>query len=359
MIKLFSTKTITGNPYDAMDTTFISIFSYFNKEEAVYYSEAPEDFQEIGAIKKIKLRFKNQFLRILEKAFLMRRLKPDYLFGYGGFAELPFVFLKPKSIKYIINFHSILVRRGDSDWPVRTPWFLRSYLFKKADIIVVISKAARKTILDYFPQKRVELVYSGVNLDEFISRNFDREYLKKKFDIKFNQPLVIYIGTLQSRKRPDVFIEIARRYQKANFLMVGRGDQKFLEAAKDLLNLKYIEKMERDDIAKLFASADVLLFPSINEPYGLVIVEAMASGMPVIVSASGAFPELVKDGEDGFLIPVAENEIDHFIFALDKIIDNKNLWEKLSQHAVRNVKRFSWENTAKGYKDILLIKNFR
>ena len=219
---------------------------------------------------------------------------------------------------------------------------------------MAISEWVRKTILDYFPEKKVELIYSGVDLDFFISQKKDWNYLSKKFDIHFDKPLVIFIGSLNLRKRPDVFIKIAANYPKANFLMIGKGDAGFLKYTENSKNFQYIDKMNREDIAKLFASADVLLFPSLQEPYGLVVVEAMASGLPVVVSASGAFPELVNDGKDGFLVPVDNEEIDNFTRVLDQILFDKNLWQKMSKNAVQNVKRFSWENTAKGYKKILL-----
>lgn len=356
MISLFATKPISGNPYDAMDTTFISIFSHFKKGEVIYYTEAPLNFPETGVFKKINLKFKNKFLRILKKVFLMRRLKPDYVFGCASILDLPFILLKPRRTKYLMNFHSILVRRGTPDWPVRTPWFLRKFLFEKADIVVAISESARKTIIDCFPQKRVELIYSGVDLDFFVPEKRDLNYLKKKFNIRFDKPLVVYVASLHPRKRPDVFIEIARRYLGAEFLMIGKSDgvHDFLSAAQGLKNFRYIERMEREEIAKLFSSASVFLFPSLQEPFGLVVVEAMACGLPVIVSASGAFPELVKDDEDGFLIPVGGREIDNFTEAIGKILSDKKLWQKFSTNAINNVKRFSWENTAKGYKKILL-----
>jgi len=61
MVKIFSTKTISGNPSDAMDTTFFSIFSRFSKNEAVYYAEASEDFVEAGAIKKYHSKAETEF----------------------------------------------------------------------------------------------------------------------------------------------------------------------------------------------------------------------------------------------------------------------------------------------------------
>ena len=356
MVKIFSTKTISGKPYDAMDTTFFAIFSRFDDNEILYYAESPDNFVETGAMKKIILNNKSKFLRLIEKIIFMIKLKPDYLFGYGSILELPYVIFKPKTTKYIINFHSILVRKGSNNWPVRTPWFLRKFLFEKAEFIVAISEFAKKTITNFFPNKEVKMIYSGAELKFFTPEKENRIALRKKFNINFDAPLVAYVGTLQPRKRPDIFIEVAKRCKEVNFVMVGQEDgvHDYLKGAKNLKNFQYVEVMGRNEVAQLFASADIFLFPSVQETFGAVVVEAMASGTPVIVSRSGAFPELVRDNFDGFLVPVDSNEIDTFVSDIRKILKDKNLYNFLSKNAIRNAERFSWQWTSDNYKKVLL-----
>jgi len=266
------------------------------------------------------------------------------------------VLCKPKHTKYIINFHSILIKEGNEYWPVRTPWFLRKFLFQKADIIVAISESAKRTIINFFPNKDVKLIYSGVDLNFFVPQKENKAALQEKFGINFNTPLIVYVGTLQPRKRPDIFIEVAKRCEECSFLMVGREDgiHDFLKEAEGLKNFQHIRKMSREDIAQLFASADVFLFPSLQEPFGLVVVEAMAAGIPVIVSESGSFPELVRDGIDGFLVPVDAREIDNLVVVLRKVLNDKNLYAVLSRNAIQDAKRFSWDRTADEYKKVLL-----
>lgn len=354
MVRIFAVKTISGNPYDAMDTTFVSVFSRFSPEDAEYLTDAPERFEERGAIRKMPLGGARGFTRLIRKILLMRRVRPDWLFGYGGVADLPFILFRPRGTKYVINYHSILVRHATKDWPVRTPWAARRFIMRRADVIVAISEFARRTILAEFPDARVELVYSGVDTAFFGPERRDKEALRAKYGIGFTKPLVVYMGTLQSRKRPDIFIAVAGLCPQFDFLVVGKGDPAFLEPARGLANFQYVERMGREDVARLFASADALLFPSLQEPFGLVVVEAMASGLPAVVSASGAFPELVRSGIDGVLVPVESGEIAAFADALNAIIRSSDTAVRFRKNAVLGAARFDWEATARGYERLLL-----
>lgn len=354
MIKIFAVKTVSGNPYDAMDTTFVSIFSRFDPNDAEYLTDAPERFEEHGAIRKMSLGGARGFMRLIRKILLMRRVCPDWLFGYGGLADLPFLVFKPRGTRYVINYHSILVRRATKDWPVRTPWAVRRFIMRRADVIVAISEFARRTILAEFPHARVELIYSGVDTAFFGPEKSDKETLRAKYGIGFARPLVVYMGTLQSRKRPDVFIAVAKSCPQFDFLMVGKGDTAFLEPARGLANFQYVERMEREDVARLFASAEALLFTSLREPFGLVVVEAMASGLPAVVSASGAFPELVRSGTDGVLVPVEGGEVAAFAKALSAVISSPETTLRFRNNAVLGAARFDWDATVRGYRRLLL-----
>ena len=340
-----------------MDTTFVSIFSRLDPKRAEYLTDVPESFKEVGALRVMGLRHKNAFMRLIEKILLMRRVRPDWLFGYGSALDLPFILCKPRGTKYVINYHSILIRRSTRDWPVRTPWFLRRFIMRRADVIVAISEFARQTIRAEFPHGRVELIYSGVDTGFFSPEKRDRGALGAKYGISFAKPLIVYVGSLQTRKRPDIFIAVARLCPQFDFCMVGKGDAAFLALASDLHNFKYVERMDREDVARLFASADAFLFPSLYEPFGLVVVEAMASGLPVIVSASGAFPELVHDGIDSRLIPVGIDDGRACAAALSALLSDDALFKSLSKNAVSAAARFSWDATAKGYEQLLLGRN--
>lgn len=357
MVKIFAVKAISGNPYDAMDTTFISIFSRLNPKDFEYLTDAPQSFAETGSIRVMGLRHKNAFARLIEKIIAMRRVKPDWLFGYGSVFDLPFIVFRPRGTKYVINYHSIFMRRSTADWPIRTPLFLRRYIMRRADVVVAISEFARETIRAEFPRARVELVCSGVDTAFFSPEKRDRETLRAKYGISFARPLIVYVGSLQSRKRPDIFIATARICPQFDFCMVGKGDTAFLGPAENLPNFKYVERMGREDIARLFASADAFLFPSLHEPFGLVVVEAMACGLPVVVSASGAFPELVHDGVDGLLVPVGADDTGACAAALCALLGDIALREKIAKNAVSGAARFSWDATAAGYERLLLGEN--
>jgi len=345
MIKTLSLKKLTGNPADGIDNFTLAVFGRLNKDNIRFFASVYKGFKEFGSIEILKE----------SKLFFLLKERPDYLWGIGALRELFYLLFKPNKTKYVINFHTILIKK-DGPWKVKTPWFLRKLIFSKADLIICPSEFSGQSVKKYFPSKNIVSILNGVDLDLFNPNKKNERYLKEKYQIDFSKPLIVFVGTLQPRKRPDLFIEIAKNYQKANFLMVGRQipPHDFLGSVKDLKKIQWIEKMSREDIAVLFASSSIFVFPSLNEPSAAVILEAMASGCVPIISKSGGNPEFLKDGESGFLIDVNSTEKENFIKKINLLITDANLLEKISKNARVEAEKHSWDKTAQEYQNALL-----
>ena len=91
---------------------------------------------------------------------------------------------------------------------------------------------------------------------------------------------------------------------------------------------------KQDSVAEIMACADLLVLPSQNESFGLVALEAMASGVPVIASDAGGLPEVVDDGETGFLAPVGD--VEAMADGAIEILRDAGTWQRFSQAAVRS-----------------------
>lgn len=359
MIKIFAIKPLTGNPADGIDNVNISVFSRVNKEKFAFFTEMPADFRETGSIKRLALKNKTGIFRFIEKFFLMRRLKPDYLFGIGKISDIFYVFFKPTGTKYLIDWHTVLIKNEDF-WRVRTPWWIRKLVFNQADLIIAVSEFAAQSVRKYFPHKKVVGILNGVDSEFFNSNKKNQQYLEEKYHIDFFRPLIVFVGALVPRKRPDLFIELARSYQGANFVVVGRqipiyGHRPAFGGTMSpaLKNFQWIEKMPREDIAILLASADTFVFPSLNEASAAVILEAMASGCVPIVSKSGGNLEFLNDGESGFLIEPNEFEKKEFLAKIDLLVNNESLRQKMSANARREADNHSWDKAAKQYENTL------
>jgi glycosyltransferase involved in cell wall biosynthesis len=343
-MKLLGAKLFSGSPADGIDNATKALFGRMSPNELELYSGGT--FEPHGALKKLT---DSRYTALFSGAY-------QGLWGIGHIKELLLVFLKPRRVKYFINFHTILIKGGEGRWRPRTPWFIRKYIFSRADLIISPSEFSASTVRKNIPGIRVVSILNGVDIKLFDPAKKNPSFLKEKYQIRTDRPIVAFVGTLQARKRPDIFIEIARHFPEAQFVMVGRSfpEHDFLAAAKPLINFQYLPAMPREDIAVLLASSVAFIFPSLDEPSAAVILEAMASGAVPILSKSGGNAEFLKDGESGFLIPPDESEIDGFITILKKIIADSIFHAGIVKGARRNAERHSFDSVVREYQAAIL-----
>ena len=159
---------------------------------------------------------------------------------------------------------------------------------------VTVSKACAQTYAADFPFDRV--IYNGINTAAIPFGKGSGDFL-------------LFAGRIAPEKGPDLAIEIARRAGKKLLLAGGIYDQAFFgekiaPALKEDTNLSYLGMLQRDELYRMMGQAQGLLFTSRwEEPFGLVLAESLAAGTPVIAWRQGAAPEIINEGETGFLVP--------------------------------------------------------
>ncbi|MBI4526935.1 MAG: glycosyltransferase [Deltaproteobacteria bacterium] len=164
---------------------------------------------------------------------------------------------------------------------------------------VTVSKACARTYAADFPFDRV--IYNGIDTAGIPFGKTGGDFL-------------LFAGRMAPEKGPDLAIEIAKRAGKKLVLAGGIYDAAFFDekiapALKENRNLFYAGILERDELYRLMSEAEGLLFCSRwAEPFGLVLIETMATGTPVIAWRRGAAPEIVTDGETGFLLDFMDLE---------------------------------------------------
>jgi glycosyltransferase involved in cell wall biosynthesis len=343
VIKLLAAKVFTGSPADGIDNASKAIFGRISQEELIL--EGKGVFEEKGALRKLSI---SRYKALTSGTY-------DGLWGIGHIRELLLVAFLPHTMKYFINFHTVLYRGSEGRWRAKTPWFLRKFIFSRADLIISPSEFSANTVRKYFPKQKVVSILNGVDINLFNPAKKNLDLLQEKYGIRAEKPLVAFVGTLQARKRPDVFIEIAKRVPGANFVMVGRvfPVHDFVKAAEGLENFQYIPAMPREDIAILFASSKAFIFPSLDEPSAAVILEAMASGAVPILSRSGGNGEYVKDGKTGFLINPEKDELEKFTAAVSSIIAG-NVSSEIAMAARREAEIHTFDFVAEEYKNAIL-----
>lgn len=326
MITIASLKIPSGKPTDAVDTVNHNVFSRLRGQ--IRFLE-PRSFRDIFR--------------------LLRRERPDFVLGLASAQEILILPFLPKNTRYVIAWHTLL--RRTKAWPIRRR------LFSRATFVIAVSECAASSIRKFFPEKNVFPALNGVDPRFFTPGKHNPEYLSKKFKLDFSRPVVLFVGALFHRKRPELFLEISRRVPEANFVLVGRAAEvKLPRILPD--NFRWIPAMSREDVAMLMATSQIFLFPSVNEPCAAVIPEALASGLPVILSKSCGNSELITDNKEGFLVPVGDQEIAAMAEKVRYLIADSGARQAMSGRAREKcLKELNWEVVAKKYLEIFAPLN--
>ena len=222
-------------------------------------------------------------------------------------------------------------------------------IVKKSNFIIAISKNIQKNIFD-FSGRLADVVHLSYNSNIFFPR--------KRLQTEGRCVRVICVGSMQIRKQPFVFADIAKSNPEAEFIWIGEGYfYRFLIekiSEEKISNLKLVGSKPQLVVAQMLRDSDIFLFPSMQEGFPNAIVEAMMSGLAIIAYNSYK-PEAVVNGLNGF---VCNNVSDLFSYTRKLILDHDLLLEfkkssiELSRkfNGINNVIEFS--NMLLRYKDI-------
>jgi glycosyltransferase involved in cell wall biosynthesis len=181
-----------------------------------------------------------------------------------------------------------------------------------------------------------------------------RNNYKKRLGIAPEMPVILYASKMIPRKRA---MDLLKAYQKihagidAVLIFVGDGiERTVLEAYTknhNLRNVFFTGFKNQTELPEYFVIADVFVLPSTDEPWGLVINEAMNFGLPIITTDKvGAFPDLVKSGEIGFIYPVGD--IEELAKCLLKLLKDSELRKKMGKHSLEIISKWSFREDAEG-----------
>ncbi len=206
----------------------------------------------------------------------------------------------------------------------------------------VLGDAAKQFAL---PPVDKKVVFNGVSLDE------------EACPLKRDRPYIFGVGRLVKNKGFDFLIEgfakLADEFPNHDLVIAGEGDHQdeltaLARKLEVLERVKLVGKVGRQEVATLFAGCELFVLPSPLEPFGIVCLEAMRAGKPVIATRAGGPLEFIKEGEDGLL--VASENADELATAIRQLLLNPELRLALGGNAKAHVNDFSWQKIASEYK---------
>jgi starch synthase len=249
--------------------------------------------------------------------------------------------------------------------------FCERVAIESADAVVAVSAGMREDILRCYPAvnpERVVVIYNGIDTSEY--QPVPDPAILKKYGLDPSRPVAIFVGRITRQKGVVHLLDAARHFHPSVQLVLCAGESDTpelgaqvkeqvaaLRASRD--GVAWIDSMmPRRELSALLGSATVFVCPSVYEPFGIVNVEAMACGLPVIASRVGGIPEVVVDDETGFLVPFTPdpkgNPVDAEDFArrmadaVNRLVDDRELARAMGKRGrARAIQKFSWKSIAK------------
>ena len=207
------------------------------------------------------------------------------------------------------------------------------------------------------------ITYNGVEPSVFNPR-VDGSAIREEYNIG-DKPLVLFVGGLEPRKGLEYLLFamelVKREVPETHLIVVGKeafsshlGEDTFFNVLLKRLGLEdcidFAFDIHDDDLPKYYAACDVFALPSRMEGWGLSLMEAMATGKPVVTNKVGGIPELVDDKVNGYLC--RPGDVTTMAKRIIILLQHEDIKKGMGKEGVKKVRNFSWEKTAKKVKKI-------
>jgi len=224
---------------------------------------------------------------------------------------------------------------------------------RRLDGVLVPSRATRDDVVRTFEVEPTDVHVIVEGASEFPGAPPGKAAAKERFGLR-GKAVIGFLGALQPRKNAafllEAFARVAAGHPRAHLLLVGEGPERqaLEERARRLEvaeSVTFTGRLFERDKAAALAAMDLFAFPSLNEGFGLAVVEAMRAGVPPVVSDRGSLPEVGDDGRTGRVVPVDDPAA--WAQAMEEWLSDAGLRKRIGKAARRHaVKHFTWEACA-------------
>jgi glycosyltransferase involved in cell wall biosynthesis len=258
----------------------------------------------------------------------------------------------------VVTIHDLIfIRESESVHPGWREFAKKStdYSVRKADLIITVSEFSKAEIIDVYRNRisedRIRVIHNGVG-KEFFPRTEGIEELKRKYGIKGRY--LLFVGAIEPRKNLLALVKAFHNLQhpardKYELVVTGVKRYRYEEVFQKVKELHlqnvviFTGRVTREELPVLYSGAEVFVFPSLFEGFGMPPLEAMACGTPVIASNLTSIPEVVGDAA----LLVNPRNPDEITQAMVTILSDSRLKETLRQDGFKRTRMFSWEKTTK------------
>lgn len=274
--------------------------------------------------------------------------------------KIPVVVTNHFSLEYVVSylpqlkiFHPIIF------------FFISRYLnwfYNQCQILTCPTKTIAQKFKGPITKVKLEVISNGVDLSRFMPYYGDTLAVKRKFEIPPNLSLVLFVGRLDVDKDIKTLIKAipdVLKKNQAHFVIVGEGKDKtnLREMANKLKiekNITFIDFIPYNDklLPKIYQMSQVFVNPCPSETQSIVVLEAQATGLPVVLANYGALPELVEDGINGFLFEPS-NDAD-LAQKIIQILKNKKMSKKMGERSLEKLEAHLVDDTHNRFEEMYL-----
>jgi UDP-glucose:(heptosyl)LPS alpha-1,3-glucosyltransferase len=228
---------------------------------------------------------------------------------------------------------------------------LEKHFVRKAKTIIAVSKSVKGELVKYYrvTDSKIKTIPNGVDIERFTPGGGpgDRSNIRTKYGINDDEFVIIFPAHEFRRKGLVQVLEALRMLntERIRVLVIGKDDPSFFLKQYAGMGGRLTFAGEVQEIEKYFAASDLMVFPTAYEPFGLVILEGLAAGLPVITTMSAGAEELIEDGSNGFLLR-SPNDIAMIAQKIKFVYEHKEEAIKIGAAARKTAEKYSWKKIA-------------
>ena len=299
-----------------------------------------------ASIRKNLSDFKPDILHVADPALL--GIAGLYYAGgrHGGALHLPLVISYHTDLPQYLHYYGL-------GFLERRVWKILSIRHRRAAVNLCTSTLMLTQLREHGID-RVELWPGGVDADLFSPERRSTEMRDRLTGGHPDAPLLLYVGRISAEKNLEALRSWLAAFPGARLALVGDGPQrKHLEEYFKNMPVYFSGFLYKEELAAAYASSDIFVMPSRTETLGLVVLEAMCSGLPVIASRAGGIPDMIQDGVSGFLV----DSDDQAIARIGELLHSALLRQSMGAAARTGASGLGWLNATRqliGYYGVAL-----
>jgi glycosyltransferase involved in cell wall biosynthesis len=247
----------------------------------------------------------------------------------------------------------------DSSAPLILKFFSPDlYLMKKVKKSIVLNKPLKNKLIEKgIKEEKLEVIPNGVNVEDFNLSEDEMERVKAKYGL--NETTIMFAGNVIPRKGVEYLIRAAEilNDEKILLLIVGNTnlDREYAEkvidyAKKKRINAKFTGFVPYEDLKALYKACDIFVLPSLEEGFGIVLTEALASGKPLIGTNIGGILAQIKDGWNGFLVEPGDEK--GLAERIRYLIENEEERIRMGKNSKKLAEEFDWKKITERYLEV-------